>query len=295
MKTVDPDFQAALESGTTTLCHCWKLTRVDGKAFGFTDHDRPLAFNGVTFEADAGMSAGAMDASFDLSVDNLDVVGALNSDHLNAGDLSAGLFDDASIEIWRVNWQDVSQRLLMRVGNLGEVGHGRSGFRAEVRGLAHRLNQPVGRLFQHTCDANLGDGRCGVDVTVSAFRALSDVTSVSAAGVLTVASLSGYDPGWFSGGILRFTDGSNEGVRREIKSHTRLDQSHLIGLWEAPPHDIEAGAGVELTAGCDKLSGTCRTKFSNLVNFRGFPHMPGNDFVLFYPAAGGGHDGTVLS
>ncbi len=30
---------------------------------------------------------------------------------------------------------------------------------------------------------------------------------------------------------------------------------------------------------------TCRLKFDNIVNFRGFPHMPGNDRVIAYPSS----------
>jgi uncharacterized phage protein (TIGR02218 family) len=50
-----------------------------------------------------------------------------------------------------------------------------------------------------------------------------------------------------------------------------------------------------VTAGCDKRFETCRTKFANAVNFRGFPHLPGNDFVVAYAVPGEpGHDGSPL-
>ena len=34
-----------------------------------------------------------------------------------------------------------------------------------------------------------------------------------------------------------------------------------------------------VTAGCDKRFETCKTRFSNASNFRGFPAMPGNKFL----------------
>ncbi len=37
---------------------------------------------------------------------------------------------------------------------------------------------------------------------------------------------------------------------------------------------------------CDQRFETCRDVFANTENFRGFPHMPGSDFVLAGPAAG---------
>ena len=131
---------------------------------GFTDHDRDLIFDGVTFEAQAGFEASEIESSLGLSVDNLEASGALDSTQLDAERLRAGDFDHATIEIWRVNWQDVAQRVLLRKGHLGEVTHGGAGFTAEVRGLSHLLNQTKGRVFQFGCDANLGDARCGVNL-----------------------------------------------------------------------------------------------------------------------------------
>jgi hypothetical protein len=35
-------------------------------------------------------------------------------------------------------------------------------------------------------------------------------------------------------------------------------------------------------------------KFANGLNFRGFPHIPGNDFVLSYARAGNDNDGSAV-
>ena len=42
---------------------------------------------------------------------------------------------------------------------------------------------------------------------------------------------------------------------------------------------------------CDKRYSTCQTQFSNGVNFQGFPHIPGDDFLTLYPGEGARHDG----
>jgi uncharacterized phage protein (TIGR02218 family) len=49
---------------------------------------------------------------------------------------------------------------------------------------------------------------------------------------------------------------------------------------------IQAGDTFAITAGCDKRFATCVEKFANADNFRGFPHMPGNDFITGYPTRG---------
>jgi len=142
MRELGEDLARHLASGATTLCHCWRITLRSGEAMGFTDHDRALAFDGTRYEAETGFTASEIEQALGLSVDNLEASGALSSDGLSEARLAAGDFDDATVELWRVNWQDVAQRVLLKRGSIGEVTRGRGFFTAELRGLTHVLNQP---------------------------------------------------------------------------------------------------------------------------------------------------------
>lgn len=283
MKQLDADLAAHLAGGATTLAWCWKLARRDGALFGFTDHDRDLVFDGVTYEAAAGISASAMENHAALETDNLEVEGALSSLRIDDIDLMAGLYDDAAVELWRVNWAAPDQRALMRKGHLGEVTRNGASFRAELRGLAHRLNEPRGRLFQYTCDADLGDARCGVALAAT----IGEVAAAKDARMLTVTGLENADDGWFTRGRIVFTSGANEGVAAEVKHHA----GDVLDLWQALPRAVAPGDAFDATPGCDKSFATCRAKFGNGENFRGCPHMPGNDYVLAGVTEGGSHDG----
>ena len=287
MRTLPDGLQAHLDGGATTLCWCWRLMPHGAAALGFTDHDRDLAFDGMTFEARSGFTASAIETSLGLAVDNLDVEGALQSDRLDAAALAAGAFDAAEVEIWLVNWADVAQRVLMRRGNVGEVTRSAIGFTAEIRGLAHRLAQPEGRVFQFGCDAALGDARCGVDLASPAYRGAGTVIAAYEPRRFLAGGLDGFAEGWFAGGLLHAG-----GRTAEVKAHRAAAGGSVIELWQALPSPLAVGDGFEITAGCDGQFATCRAKFANPVNFRGFPHMPGNDFVTYYPAAGdAGNDG----
>ena len=169
MKTLDPALQAHRDDGTTTLAWCWRITRADGVTFGFTDHDRTLSLIGTDFEPESGLTASEVRSGSDLSVDAQDAEGVLTSDRITETDILDGRWDNAEVEVWRVNWADTGQRVLMRRGAIGQIRRGRLAFVAEVRSLAHVLGQTVGRTFQATCDTALGDGRCGVDVDAPAF------------------------------------------------------------------------------------------------------------------------------
>jgi uncharacterized phage protein (TIGR02218 family) len=287
MKQLPEALAEHLASGVTTLCWCWRLTRRDGTRLGFTDHDRDLAFDGTTFEAAAGFTASEIKDSVGLSVDNLEVTSALTSDRLSDADLSAGIYDDARVEIFRVNWADAEQRVLVRAGSLGEVRRGGGAFTAEVRGLAHYLQQPKGRLYQYTCDADLGDRRCGVDLASETLRGTGAIARVTGERRFTASGLDAYESEWFSRGLVQFTSGAASGQAVEVKAHTAAGGVVSIELWAGVRGPLEAGQTFTITAGCDKRLATCAAKFANAVNFRGFPHMPGNDFVTAVAKAGG--------
>ena len=287
MKSLPPALQAHLASGATTLCWCWKIVRRDGVVQGYTDHDVPVSFDGLAYEAASGFVASDVQSTLGLAVDNLTVLGALSSATLNEDDLAAGLYDDADVEIWRVNWTSTDQRVLMRKGSLGEVKRGKTAFSAEVRGLAHRLNQPVGRVYSYSCDADLGDARCTRDVSSAQFTAVATVAGVIDARRFTVSGIESYATGWFSAGKLTFTSGANAGRGMEIKRQAGTG----IELWQAVSEPVAAGDAATLVAGCDKQFTTCKTKFANGINFRGFPYMPGNDAALSYPVANQPRDG----
>ncbi len=275
MKTLAAGLQSHLDSGTTTLCQCWRLTLRSGEKFGFTDHDEALSFDGTTFEAQAGFTGSEIESSIGLNVDNLEASGALQSGALDELRLTSGDYDHAKVEIWRVNWQDVTQRILQRQGHLGEVTYGQGRFTAEVRGLAHLLNQQKGRLFQFSCDADLGDARCGVNLTATIFHGTGTIGAI-VDNSIGLSGLGAFADDWFTRGALLWSGGRQLSIKRHrtFSSHARID------LWSTPKFTIAIGDVVTVQAGCDKQFATCRAKFSNAINFRGCPHMPGSDFVL---------------
>ncbi|MDO5606112.1 MAG: DUF2163 domain-containing protein [Paracoccus sp. (in: a-proteobacteria)] len=294
MKQLSPALQAHLDSGATTLCWCWKITRADGVVFGFTDHDRALRFAGTDFEPDSGLTASEIRAGSDLAVDAQDASGALSSDRITETDILDGRWDNALAELWRVNWQAPSQRVLMRRGAIGELRRGRVSFVAEVRSMAHVLGQTVGRVFQGSCDAALGDSRCRVTLDDPRLKGTGAVVDVIRDRAFTVAGLDQFASGWFAFGTLTWTSGTNAGRQAEVALHDAATGITTITLLEAPVRAIAPDDAFTVNAGCDKRAETCRAKFANMVNFRGFPHIPGQDAIIRYAKSDGKNDGSVL-
>ena len=285
-----------LTTGTTTVCRCWAVTRRDGRRLGFTDHDRDLTFAGFAFRAATGMTASALQQATGLAGDNSEAAGALSDAAVTEADLLAGLYDGASVDIWRVNWNRVGERELLFRGSLGEIRRGEGAFHAELRGLAESLNQPAGLVYQKACSAVLGDRRCRFDLGRPGFAATVTLTQSRDDRTFDMTELGEFPEGWFEKGTLRVETGAAAGLAAVIKSdRARTGGLRRIELWQALRRDVVPGDRVRLEAGCDKRATTCRDKFENFRNFRGFPHIPGDDWLTSYPAGSTPDDGGSMN
>lgn len=266
---------------TETRCRCWRLTRTDGRIFAFTDHDAPLAFDGADFRPSDAMTARTLEQTTGLSVDNSEAIGALSDAGLTEEDIVSGRFDGAGVEIWQVNWLDLADRRLVFRGTLGEIERAGGAFKAELRGLTEQLNQPVGRLYQKQCAVQFGDANCGVNA--GSFAADAVVRAVEGAVVEVAAEFA--PAGWYAFGTVRVMDGSGAGQVAQVRDDAVADGVRRLTLWDRV-RGLEIGDRVQLTAGCDKRAATCREKFGNMLNYRGCPHLPTEDWLTAYPAGG---------
>ncbi|MEW6257110.1 MAG: DUF2163 domain-containing protein [Pseudomonadota bacterium] len=291
MRQVPEALRAQLDGGVTTLCHGWRVTRRDGGVRAFTDHDHDLTVDATLFLAGAGLAASESTLVQGLGVTGLELTGALGHATLDEGDLAAGRYDGARVEQFLIDWSDPRAHMRLRCGTLGEVRREGGAFVAELRGAADALNQTRGRLFSALCDADFGDARCGLDLARPDLCASGVVAEVRGALLLAVDGLGGHTDDLFTDGRLAFSTGANAGFVTQVKQHA----AGLLHLWHRPPEPVSAGDGLVVTAGCDKRFSTCRDRFGNGPAFRGFPHMPGNDFVVSIGVPGeGGNDGSVL-
>lgn len=294
MREIPQDLRARLDGGATTLARCWRIDRRDGVSLGFTDHDGDLVFDGVTFLAASGLEASQVEASTGLSVDSQSITGALRSAAITEEDLRRGRYAGATVTQWLVDWTDVALRVVIFHGSIGEISHSEHAFEAEVVGLLDRLDAPTGRAYLRSCDAALGDTRCGVDLTDPAFSASATVLETGSATRMLLSGLGGFSDGWFDHGTLTWTSGGNDGEDAQVQTGRQVVGGYELDLWLEPGGPIAVGDTLTVRAGCDKRSPTCRAKFSNIMNFRGFPHLPGEDWIVSHPEEGGIHDGGSL-
>lgn len=279
MKTIGAALTAHLAQEVTTKAKLIRIVRRDGTILAFTDHDKDIEFSGVSYLAINALDATAIETRAGLSVANLDFLALIDSSELSESDLKTGLFDFADVEIREVNYADLTQgAYYQRFGTIGEISIQGALFRGELRGLAQILQQVVGRIHQRRCDADVGDDRCGVDLYPLTVYGV--VTSVASRQSFTLSGTAAVD-NHFNHGLVTWTTGANVKFPMEVKRYGASPTE--IDLFLPMPFDIAVGDTFSVYPGCDKNLSTCLAKFNNVVNFRGFPHMPGRDQIAAYP------------
>lgn len=274
MKPAGPNLSAHIAQEVTTLATCWKISRTDGVVMGFTSLDIDLVIDSVTYISIAGFTPSSTENNDSFAVPNMDVQGITETGYITADDLLAGRYDFAEVEIFKVNYKDLTQgHILEQRGRLGEVRMQKDTFIAELRGITQSLQQSFGQLYSPSCRAILGDAKC--QVSLASFTFAATVTSVTSTLIFSASALS-QEAGYFTEGFIEWTSGNNNGLKKEVKEFANIQ----IVLAEPMPYLIQPGDTFNAIAGCDKTLNTCKGKFNNVVNFRGEPHVPGTDAIL---------------
>jgi uncharacterized phage protein (TIGR02218 family) len=235
-----------------------------------------LTRGGVRYEPEPGIMPAAVTRTLGLEPHSGEVAGALSSETLRDVDLSLGRWDGAQVRLALVDWAEADgQPVQLIAGEIGSVHIEGESFSADLRGAAARLEEPVCPATSAECRAQFGDKKCRVDL----------------AGRTIVARVTGADGGSltldtsvddrFVLGRLRFLSGDNCGLASVILAASGTK----VQVRDLPRAAVEAGCRVELREGCDKRFETCVSRFGNAANFRGEPHLPGNDLLTRYPGA----------
>ena len=280
MKSISTALQAHLAGELTTLAYLVKITRLDGTIKGFTAHDQNIVIGGVTYLADGALTPSALQTSSGLNTDNMDVTGILCSADIADADIESGLYDHARIDVYACNWADMTQGTLqLRRGWLGQIARSGVHYTAELRGLHDLLQRPVGSTYTPECRFDLGDSNCTVNI--AAQTVTGSVTTVTdSADFIDTAQTAA--TGIFNYGKLTWTSGANNGQSVEVKNWDLPSQTFT--LWLPMPNAIQIGDAYSVYPGCDKRFATCSGKFTNGVNFGGFPYVPGVGNILQYPS-----------
>jgi uncharacterized phage protein (TIGR02218 family) len=279
-RTASANLKSHLAGSVTTVSFLWHITRIDDTDFYFTDADKNITYDGNTYKSINGGDLSEISQTAMLNPDNFDFSVILNDSDIAKDDVVAGLFDHANVKVYLINRESTGDGVIkLTSGKLGEikmVDDDRAVI--EFRSLTQLLKQTIGRTYTHECDADLGDDRCGVDL--SSYTETGTLTTATDNQNFADSSRSESDD-YFNYGLLTWTGGNNNGLTMEVK---KFENSGGVFELVAPmPFTVQVGDTYSVYRGCDKRKTTCISIFSNVVNFRGFDEIPGYDQVNKVP------------
>lgn len=275
------------KSEVTTIANLWWLKRRDGFVLGLTDHDQPIELDGVIYRS-GGFAPSAVQSTSDLSVDNLESEGVLETrqaplpgdeywldptgEYISDFDLVNGRWDKAEAMLMQVDYEhlDAGARI-MRYGVVGNASISKGQFKTEMRGLLQYLQQNMGVLVTEACRFELGDSMCRVNLA-------DHTTSGEVTQKLQQHSFGDAarteDPTIYAQGTVIWLTGPSAGVRVNIKT----SGEGKVVLQEAMIDEPQVGDTYTISKGCNKLlKGDCKTKFDNCARHGGFDQVPGRD------------------
>ena len=287
--TAPAALKIAAQQQATTLGYFWKISRVDGEVYGFTNINEDRTYGGVLYKAATGFLATNVNKTNNLASDNVNVQGPLdsvNASDITREDLFEGRLRGATLEIFKADYNDIANTIwTFFTGTIGEVTEKGNTFEVEVLALDHKLRQSIGRVIGPLCDAEFADARCGLAAGTFTFSgAVTAVTDNATFFDTVTPAITGKAADYFGAGVLTWTGGANAGLKADIKA---FSGARKFTLYDPMPNDIQAGDTFDALAGCRLRRGAdCRDKFDNVINHRGFPDIPGDKFLIRYAHPG---------
>jgi uncharacterized phage protein (TIGR02218 family) len=288
MLTLAAQPAALIKCQTHRFCTLWKIERTDSTILYFTDHDHEITYSGNTYTPTGGFNASAVQKQGEGGTQNLEIVGALSSSAITHADLRAGRYHEAKVTAYLVDWHyPWAGAFETSVFWISEVRYTGEDWEARVEGYGRWLRPRIGKLYARTCWHTLGDTACGINLNLSAWKESGTVDDVTSGGlddrrVFSASGLTKADD-FFNRGYITWSTGSNAALISEVKDWTL--STTKIELQLPTKYPIAVSDTFAIRAGCDKLASTCKDTFSNLVNFGGFPTIPGDDKAMQTPLA----------
>lgn len=280
--TIAAQLDGLLDLNTLFLAYLWEIERTDSVTFRFTSHNRELIYDGDTYTPANGMDDSAKEAQAGVREKNFEARGVISSDAITHEDLRAGLFRGAKVTERLVDWRwPWAGAYVWDTYWIGPTGFSASQWEASVTGLGRHLKVPVGDRYTRTCRTYLGSTECGIDL--ESYKTTGTVSTIVTQRRKFTSSATGNGDDYHNHGKLVWTSGNNNGITSVVKDY--VSSTGQIELQLRTPFDVQASDGFTVYAGCDRRASTCKTKFSNLVNFRGFTEIPGNDALLRAPVS----------
>lgn len=235
----------------------------------YTSYEKPLTLGTVAYTP-TKISHSAMDQSLKPESDKMD----LTMDGVPGCPLLAFVLLELerklALKVWECDPANPETAVVIFDGDVISARSQGRVITAEASTMGNIMSRSIPRhQVQTTCNYSIGDALCGKDMT--ALKVTGSVVAITGSTVDVACSNSSANE-WFTQGWALFGSGSGA-ERRAILKSTVISRGQRLLLHK--PLKQTGTIAVQFYPGCDGQYSTCGSKFSNAVNFGGFPFTPG--------------------
>lgn len=249
---------------------CLRMQMSAGKLLCFTDSDMDVFYENERYRAGGYFTPNSVVSSNELSEDNFSISGIIDGDLITKKAITSGDFSNSYIELFVIK---NNKKNILKTGWIGDISYNDNKFTASINSLSSKTNNLIGKCYSPNCRAEFADRYCKLNKGNYSFS--GEVTALIDS--YSFIDSSRNEPNdYFSQGVLEFISGQNKGKKYNIFSFQR----HQISIDSTTIQEIKIGDSYIVTAGCNKSLHECINKFSNAVNFRGEPYIPGRYKLL---------------
>lgn len=276
MRTASPDLVSLLNGSSQFLfADLLTIEPVVGNPIYLTNADLPITYGGITYQP-YPFERGSTKLIVGVEVDSLDITLFANGSTLLNGVpvpklCNLGGFDGALVSLDRAFMSDWGSApvgtLSMFRGHVSDAAPSRTSVQLTIKSFLDLLNIKMPKnLYQAGCVHTLFDAGCSLAKESHAVTGVATTGSTKSAVNSSITAAAGF----FDNGTISIISGVNANLRRTVKSFNAGVFTLILPL----PAPLNAGDSIIAYPGCDKQQSTCNNKFSNVVNFRGFPFIP---------------------
>lgn len=260
-------FETSVESGNVVEFYRFQQGAVITR---LTNYNRDLIFQGVTWST-TQISRQNIERAVEAGINDLKIFLPLDNP-IAAQFIPNVPGKTVNVQVYRGHATDPDeQQLLVFDGFVAEAE-----FDGDLQ--ATLTLQPFTSQFKRVAPRFVYSGQCnnvlydaGCQVSRLAFTYTGVVTAVNESlRQVTVAGLSINGANWAEGGFIAFPAGGNDDQRLVLRQSGGGDVCTLLSNFS----EQVLGQTVDVVAGCAHDIATCNSKFSNSVNFGGYPFVP---------------------
>lgn len=236
--------------------------RNGGTPLRFSTLQRRFTYQGQVYVPTAGEKFDAEEFA-GMAAGDTELVGSLSPSTIGLVDIQRGIYDDARIDQYVVDWRRPDKTPYQHfVWYVDDIQHNGRSWKAILSSSARFLQVTRGESYSFACPAVLGDDRCRATVTSYAgtITAIVDDQLEFESSVVAATGL-------FRLGQITWLTGNNRGTVCRVLASNSTDGAFALAI--PTRFRMRVGDTFEARPGCDGLATTCKNTHANLANFQG--------------------------